>query len=107
MPKKIYNKLVRDKLPEIISNDGGSPEFYILDDLEYRKRLRIKLLEEAGEVNASRSLDDLTKELADILEVLEAIMKVEDINEVAVKEIKKKRRLERGGFDKKIYLISG
>lgn len=107
MEKRIYNKLVRDHIPEIIRKDGGSPETRILDDHEYKKLLRLKLLEEAGEVNAARTKEGLEKEIADVLEVIDAIMKNEELEGAAVSKIKTERHRERGGFSKKIYLISG
>ncbi|MDP3985475.1 MAG: nucleoside triphosphate pyrophosphohydrolase [bacterium] len=48
-PRIVYNKLVRDKIPDIIRSHGRHPEMRILSDDEYRKFLRLKLVEEAGE----------------------------------------------------------
>lgn len=107
MERKIYNKLVRDHTPEIIQKDGGSPKTRILDDHEYKKLLRLKLLEEAGEVNAAKTAQELEKELSDVLEVIDAIIKNEALDSRAIAKLKIKRREERGGFDKRIYLISG
>lgn len=87
--------------------DGGSPVTKILDDSEYRKLLRLKLLEEAGEVNAARTKEDLEKELSDVLEVVDAIVKFEELEHQSIIRLKLTRRNVRGGFDKKIYLISG
>lgn len=107
MERKIYNKLVRDKIPEIIRADGGEPEMRTLDDAEYKKYLRLKLVEEAGETNAAQMREELVKELADVLEVIEALMRNEGIRPDEVTFLKKKRREERGGFDKRIYLVAG
>lgn len=107
MEPKIYNKLVRDKIPEIITAAGGAPEMRILDDAEYKKFLRLKLVEEAGETNAAKTRDDVVKELGDVLEVMEAVMKNEGISREEVEALKAKRRDERGGFEKRIYLIRG
>jgi len=107
MERKICNKLVRDRIPEIIKKEGGSPITKILDDNEYKKLLRLKLLEEAGEVNAAKTARDLEKELSDVLEVVDAIIKNEALDYKAIAKFKIKRRKERGSFDKRIYLISG
>lgn len=106
MDRKIYNKLVRDNIPEIMRQDGASPETRILDEVEFRKFLRLKLVEEAGEVNAAKTGEDTVKELADLLEVMEAVMRTEGVTETEVRALKEKRRTERGGFEKRIYLIA-
>ncbi len=105
MPNKLYNKLVRDKIPEIVKATGDNPEMRILDETEYKKMLRLKLLEEAGETRVATE-EDLTKELGDVLEVLEAIAAAEGVAWDDVRALKAARRAERGGFDKRIYLIS-
>lgn len=107
MERKLYNKLVRDKIPEIITAAGGTPEVRILDDAEYKKFLRLKLVEEAGETNAAKTRDDMVKELGDVLEVMEAVMKNEGISREEVEVLQVQRREERGGFEKRIYLIAG
>ena len=107
MELKVYNKLVRDKIPEIIKAAGGAPETRTLDDAEYKKFLRLKLVEEAGETNAAKTREDMVKELGDVLEVMEAIMKNEGVTREEVDSLKQRRRDERGGFEKRIYLIRG
>ena len=44
--EKVYNKLVRDNIPEVIMNDGEYPVIRVLSDEEYKKELERKLLEE-------------------------------------------------------------
>ena len=106
MPKKLYNKLVRDNIPEIMRAQGEEPETRILDEGEYKKLIRLKLLEEAGETRVAGSKEELTKELSDVMEVLEAIAAAEGISMDDVLALKAKRRAERGGFLKRIYLVS-
>src|SRR3989338_6895385 len=65
MSKKLYNKLVRDNVPEIMRAEGEVPETRVLDDDEYKKLVRLKLLEEAGETRVATG-DELTKELGDV-----------------------------------------
>lgn len=107
MERKIYNKLVRDRIPEIIKAEGGEPEVRTLDSAEYAKYVRLKLVEEAGEANAAKTREEMVKELSDVLEVMEALMRHEGIRPDEVTELKQKRREERGGFDKRIYLMAG
>lgn len=106
MPKKLYNKLVRDNIPEIMRAQGEEPETRILDEDEYKKLVRLKLLEESGETRVAGTKEELTKELGDVLEVAEAIAAVEGVSMDEVLALKAKRRAERGGFEKRIYLIS-
>lgn len=68
---KQFNKLVRDKIPQIIKDNGEFPIYKTLSDLEYKKELDLKLQEEVSEYLK----DDNVEELADIAEVLEAILK--------------------------------
>ena len=65
----IYNKLVRDKIPQIIETNGGKAYTRILSDEEYRQHLEAKLDEEVGEYHRDQNLE----ELADILEVIFAL----------------------------------
>jgi predicted house-cleaning noncanonical NTP pyrophosphatase (MazG superfamily) len=100
MEKITYNKLVRDKIPEIIEKSGNKPIIYIADDKEYLKRLYDKLIEEIEEFKENPS----PEELADILEVCDAIREYFGIDAKKVEEIKNKKRKERGGFSNRIIL---
>ena len=100
---KKYNKLVRDKIPEIILNNNEKPITRILDDRSYKNELEKKLLEEYNEVLESSGKDRL-EELADMLEVITYLATLENSSLEQVRKIAKQKRLKRGGFDKKIYL---
>ncbi|WP_292460969.1 nucleoside triphosphate pyrophosphohydrolase [Methanothermococcus sp.] len=100
MKKTTYNKLVRDKIPEIIKKSGHKPIVYIADDKEYINRLYDKLIEEIEEFKENPS----PEELADILEVCETIGAYYRISLNEVKKIKNKKFEERGGFSKKLIL---
>ena len=102
--RKEYDKLVRDYIPKIIRQEGGECEIEEMSEEEYRQALMSKLLEEAEEVTKSSS-ENLTEELADLLEVINAIVETYGIeNEVVIAE-QKQRRTERGGFKKRIKLL--
>lgn len=107
MPTKLYNKLVRDKVPEIMRAGGEEPKTRVLDETEYKKQIRLKLLADAGEVRVAASRDDLVKELADVLEIVESIAAVEGIPLEDVRSTQTARRAERGGFGGRTYLVSG
>ena len=95
-----YNKLVRDKIPEIISNNGENPKIRILDNIEYKKELDRKLLEEVNEYLK----DDNIEELADIEEVLLAILDYKNVSREDFDKIRKEKANKRGAFKEKIYL---
>jgi predicted house-cleaning noncanonical NTP pyrophosphatase (MazG superfamily) len=98
-----YNKLVRDRIPEIIEADGGQPVTRVLDDAGYEVALRAKLIEESREAQAATD-GELLPELADVLEVLQALAKAHDMRWEDVVSEAARKRAERGGFDKRIFL---
>lgn len=104
--KKVYNKLVRDNIPEIIIGNGGVPTTRVLDDNEYKNELEKKLNEEYQEVLGTTTSKDRLEELADMLEIIDALAKLENNSLDNVIEIAKEKRLKRGGFDKRIFLES-
>lgn len=102
--EKIFNKLVRDKIPQIIENNGEKAVTRVLNDDEYRKELYKKLLEESNEVINSRTSEEILLELSDVYEVLLSIAKLENKTiEDVINEANKKRE-KRGGFEDKIFL---
>ena len=100
-----YNKLVRDRIPEIIRRNGDECETALLAEEDYRAALREKLIEEAREAS-SASGDDLILELADLHEVLDALLRAYGISDETVQAAQMRRREERGGFDKRVRLLS-
>lgn len=101
--EQIFNKLVRDKIPEIIISNGGEPFTRILDDEEFKTELLKKLNEEYNEVVNSTGKDRL-EELADMLEVIKYLAYLENSSLEEVIDISKEKTLKRGSFDKRIYL---
>ena len=101
---KIYDKLVRDKIPEIIENNGEEAIVRVLDDNEYRRELCWKLKEEVNEVLNATSKEQLIEELADVLEVLKAIANLEEKSMADVIEVAQEKKLEKGGFQKRLFL---
>lgn len=101
---RTFNKLVRDNIPSIIENNNEVAITRILNDDEYRNELYKKLIEEANEVISSKTTKETLEELADVLEVIIAISKLESKNLDDIIEISNQKRLKRGGFDKRIFL---
>lgn len=93
-----YNKLVRDRIPEMLDAKGVSYEKRIADDAEYRVELRKKLVEEAHEFEEAGD----PEELADVLEVIQALRALPEY--LDVESIREKKREARGGFEDRVML---
>lgn len=101
--EKIYNKLVRDKIPEIIENDGEIPIISVLDELDFKKRSEQKLLEEYNEVLLANNKKERLEELADMLEVMVSLCSLEHSNLEEVISIMEEKRRNKGSFSKKFF----
>ena len=101
MKTKKYDKLVRDKIPEIIQKDSKGCVIKNVSDEEKLNYLFEKLFEETEELKASRTVE----ELADVQEVINAIAKELNISLEELEKVRKQKTLERGGFEKGIVLI--
>lgn len=97
---KVYNKLVRDKIPGIIEADGKTCKTHILSDDEYLTALEAKLNEEVVEYQIDKNLE----EMADVLEVLRAICVARGYSLEELEALRAKKADERGGFAEKIFL---
>lgn len=102
--RKEFGKLVRDRIPEIIESKGEKTLTKILEGEEYVSALKEKLIEEAKEVQGTNERSEVLEELADLLEVAMALMQEHRISLMEVEDVRRKKRQEKGGFDKKIYL---
>lgn len=96
-----FDKLVRDRIPEIIESRGGVAMVHIADDAEYWGRLRSKLQEEVGEFLEDTNIEE---ELADVLEVIRAICEFKGIDPTGLEKLRDKKAEERGGFGARIVL---
>lgn len=96
-----YNKLVRDRIPEIIDSEPGRKSQYrILDDNEYLIQLNKKIIEESNEFIEENSIE----ELGDLMEVINAIMKLKGYSMEEVIKVIKAKADKKGAFNEKIYL---
>ena len=95
------NKLVRDRIPEIITASGKTPIVRILDDAEYKMYLEKKLDEEVSEYHESKEIT----ELADILEVVYALCEADGHSVDMLQSVYQKKHEERGGFKEKVFLV--
>jgi predicted house-cleaning noncanonical NTP pyrophosphatase (MazG superfamily) len=103
---KIYNKLVRDKILEVIEADNKAYKSRILTDKEYAQELAKKFAEEAQEIIEAGENDDVLGELADIVELVHSKLKLVNKSWEDMEKIRIKKLDSRGGFDKKIFLES-
>lgn len=101
--ERIYNKLVRDKIPDIIKGNGEMPIIRLLDDISYKSELEKKMFEEYKEVIESKGIDRM-EELADMLEVIKALASLENKTLDDVIKTADEKSQKRGAFDKKIFL---
>jgi len=97
---KVFNKLVRDKIPEIITKNGETPTVRILGDEEYEKELNKKLMEEVNEY----LVDGNIEELADIEEVLRALVDLKGVAYEDFNMIRENKCEKRGAFKDKVFL---
>jgi len=100
MKKIIYNKLVRDKIPEIIKSNGKEAVTHIAKTEETKEMLFKKLIEELNEFQETPN----EEELADMLEVIEGIASLFNFSLSSVYKVKQEKKLIRGGFNKRIIL---
>lgn len=100
MKSELYNKLVRDRIPEIIESDGKTCVTETLSDARYLEMLDAKLNEELSEYQESKSLE----ELGDLLEVLRAVVRARGWTWEQLELTQREKAAKRGGFEKKILL---
>ena len=99
-----YDKLIRDKIPEIISASGKVATVETMSEIECRAALLTKLVEEAREVQEAMP-EEITTELADVLEVVDSIARAFGIEADEIQKVQAQRRAERGGFEKRLRLL--
>jgi predicted house-cleaning noncanonical NTP pyrophosphatase (MazG superfamily) len=97
---KKYNKLVRDRIPEIIESSGKTCVTEILSDEEYLRMVDAKLDEELVEYHKDQNIE----ELADLMEVIQACAVARGYTMEQLEQVRAEKAAERGGFEKKILL---
>lgn len=104
MPK-IYDKLVRDNIPDIIASEGRMCKTEIMTDADYKQALRDKIVEEGEEIRTADD-NDLINEIADLYEVIDALIAMYGLSEADIRDRQAQRRKSRGRFEKRIKLLS-
>lgn len=104
MRKFAANKLIRDKLPELIKTKNGTYlDCITLSETDFIDALKRKLVEEANEVLTAESQEEVIKEIADVLEVLDGIYRLMNISMQQILQEKLSKREEKGGFELGVY----
>jgi predicted house-cleaning noncanonical NTP pyrophosphatase (MazG superfamily) len=97
----VFNKLVRDFIPDIIKAGGSEPIIKTLSKSKYKKELINKLLEEAQEFKENPCVE----EAADLLEVLDSLFKAHNLDKKDIIKSKKNKKSKRGGFSNRVFLV--
>ncbi|WP_391117808.1 phosphoribosyl-ATP pyrophosphohydrolase [Psychrobacillus sp. L3] len=101
----IYNKLVRDLIPQVIEKSEGKFTTRILDKSEHLTEIKNKLHEEVKEFQESENRLDALEELADILELIHAALPIHEATYDELEKIRIAKKEKRGGFEEGIFLI--
>ena len=104
MKKIHYNKLIRDKIPQVMDKKGARYSVKKLKAPAFEQELYKKVGEEASGLLAAKNRQELTSELADVIEVLEEIRRFKKIKPSCIIDERKKNMLRKGGFKKRFYL---
>ena len=97
----LYNKAIRDKIPEIIAESGKKSNIKQLDDTSFLAELEKKLIEEVNEYSESKDVE----ELADLLEVIYRISELRGVNSDELEKIRRDKAEKRGKFASNLFLI--
>lgn len=101
---KPLNKLVRDKVPSLVTKDGGSYTLQLLSPLEHQTEITKKLIEEVHEYSEAPTKEKALEELVDIVELVHAAIKLHDVSPDAFEQMRQAKKKLKGGFEKGIYL---
>ena len=105
MSRVYYNKLIRDNIPDKIKGKGSDLETRELNDEEFEKELLKKVEEEASGVVAATTKEEITEELADVLDVIEEIKRLKGITDDEIREAQEINSKKKGGFIKRLFLV--
>lgn len=98
------NKLVRDKILEIMTNHGSKLYSYALNDVDFEKQLKIKLIEEAHEVQQSNNSQELLEELADVMEIVHQLLSLHNFTITELNKAQKAKRDTKGGYNNRCFV---
>lgn len=100
-----YNKLVRDNIPQVIEKTNKQFSTRVLSKEEYMVEVKKKMNEELEEYQEATTNEEAVEELADILELMYAAVKIHGATIEQLEEVRRAKAEKRGGFEKRIFLI--
>ena len=100
-----YNKLVRDRIPEIIKEASWKPTVRKLKKREFLSALKKKVSEEARELICAKDKKEVINEIVDIQELIDALTSEIGLSKPKIKKLQATKRKKRGGFKKHLFLI--
>ena len=98
------NKLVRDKVPSLVTKDGGSYSLKLLSPLEHQHEITKKLYEELNEYHEASSKEGAVEELVDMVELIYSALKLHDVSIEEFEKIRKEKKKLKGSFEGGIFL---
>ena len=101
---KIFRKLIRDNVPELMAAEGKKLKVRTLDGAEFITALENKLIEEIQEMRQAADAEERKSKLAYLYEVIETLIAASGFSESEIREIQNKDRSTRGGFSKRLFL---
>ena len=101
----IYNKLVRDLIPQIIEADGKTCVTHLLDESQYIAEVNKKMHEELAEYEEATTAEDAVEELSDLLELIHAAATYHGVTVDELEAVRAEKAKARGGFNDRIYLV--
>jgi len=102
---KKYNKLIRDRIPEIIKEAGWKPTVRKLKKVEFLNALKKKISEEVRELIRAKDKKGIINEIVDIQELVDALILEIGLSKPKIKKLQAVKRKKRGGFKKRLFLI--
>ena len=105
--EKEYPKLVRDKIPDVIKKNTGKKVLSrtIDEDEEYLAYLMKKVEEESQELSQADDKEHVIEEIADVLELIDALTAFYDVDMSVVKKVQKEKARQRGGFENRLLML--
>lgn len=102
---KRYNKLIRDRILEIIESVGERPYWRVLNKKEYLREIKRKILEEAKELTEAKNKKEIVNEIVDIQELIDVLASKLGLTKSQIKKQQKEKNKKCGGFKKRLFLI--
>lgn len=102
---KKYNKLIRDKILEVIEAAGEKPYHRILNKSDFQREIKKKIIEEAKELVKARKEDEVVNEIVDIQELIDVLIAELGVKKLDIRREQSLKNQKRGGFNKRLFLI--